>query len=781
MSTLKAADVSVLEKWLSDMASRNQQSDGQHSTSAATAAGSSSSSSAWPQAAGSSSYRSPLDRAGLGSSLLRESGLPDALIQRIYLGLFVYSLGVYQLIAQATRHSPQAEPITVRLWSAYQYLLETAQPLVYEQAIDSLRAENAREDAQRSRTHEQQTLALETAMTDLTARIRQLTATATLLEERSGEDATALRGLRNTLLDERERYETVREQSIRLREEMEEWKGSYATTAAAVHTYRTDRLPDWARARKDAVREEAELKNALAQEQATVQRMTVTKSKTENERNREIHGTHCTARGHTHPTTIRADAQLRLLPFMYCPRSDCNELEQRIRSTEEETRAAHTLTDRLMRQLTEQTAAVTALETEAYAHEQAIGELNGPLATIQSAAGAGHVSWVEQKARERTKLNDALSASQADGHRLSGSVSGLQSAIHRLKEQKTALATGLATKLTAMNELKADVSSLTTRISALRDDALTRLSTALADRKRERDERAAAFEALSTEVTAISAVKRDALKAQADAEAERAFHAADLSSAAAAKTAVEQQITQRTADEQRFAVDAAKEVDALKARMSLLTGEIARAAAEESDARARDEALTAVAFGKSQRVSALEVEVRDAAERKDRAEAELQRLKDEMAGFARERDRNESDIRARVERKHAISRERNEWFERCEVQKALLKARHIEYDREASQLKQQIDVRSSSCTTPHRTLHCIALYTDLLLAPLCAATESGNVEGSAAARSRGASSLDFYERIAGETHSRIAAVRRAGRPARGRYAPARHRDDARDS
>jgi hypothetical protein len=58
--------------------------------------------------------------------------MSGALIDRLYRGLFVYSVGVHSLIADAVRHCPQGGRLIHRLWPAYLRLLETADPQVYE-------------------------------------------------------------------------------------------------------------------------------------------------------------------------------------------------------------------------------------------------------------------------------------------------------------------------------------------------------------------------------------------------------------------------------------------------------------------------------------------------------------------------------------------------------------------------------------------------------------------------------------------------------------------------
>ena len=40
-------------------------------------------------------YRSPLERGGLGRSILLSAGLPPGLCDRVYVALFVYSVGGY--------------------------------------------------------------------------------------------------------------------------------------------------------------------------------------------------------------------------------------------------------------------------------------------------------------------------------------------------------------------------------------------------------------------------------------------------------------------------------------------------------------------------------------------------------------------------------------------------------------------------------------------------------------------------------------------------------------
>ncbi|OQS01681.1 hypothetical protein ACHHYP_00412 [Achlya hypogyna] len=81
--------------------------------------------------------KSPLEGAGIDSGSLLRLGLPRAIVDRIFRGLFVYSSGFHTLIHEIGRHCPPyAEAhIAANIWLTFLHLLEKCEDGRYEMAM----------------------------------------------------------------------------------------------------------------------------------------------------------------------------------------------------------------------------------------------------------------------------------------------------------------------------------------------------------------------------------------------------------------------------------------------------------------------------------------------------------------------------------------------------------------------------------------------------------------------------------------------------------------------
>ncbi|CAK4562820.1 unnamed protein product [Aphanomyces euteiches] len=81
--------------------------------------------------------KTPLQGAGIDSTSLLQLGMPKALVERIYRGLFVYSSGFHTLIHDIGRHCPAYAEchIASNVWLAFLHLLEKCEDGRYEMAM----------------------------------------------------------------------------------------------------------------------------------------------------------------------------------------------------------------------------------------------------------------------------------------------------------------------------------------------------------------------------------------------------------------------------------------------------------------------------------------------------------------------------------------------------------------------------------------------------------------------------------------------------------------------
>ena len=78
-------------------------------------------------------HKSSLDIAELSRAILqRHYNLSNNTIDRIYRGLFVYSIGLHSILSELTRHCAQGPILIGRFWQGYLKLIETADKSSYD-------------------------------------------------------------------------------------------------------------------------------------------------------------------------------------------------------------------------------------------------------------------------------------------------------------------------------------------------------------------------------------------------------------------------------------------------------------------------------------------------------------------------------------------------------------------------------------------------------------------------------------------------------------------------
>lgn len=68
--------------------------------------------------------KSPCARYGVDRVNLIKEGIPTEEVTRIYRGLFVYSVGFYELLKKAMTHSERKFTLITAIWKVYSILLE---------------------------------------------------------------------------------------------------------------------------------------------------------------------------------------------------------------------------------------------------------------------------------------------------------------------------------------------------------------------------------------------------------------------------------------------------------------------------------------------------------------------------------------------------------------------------------------------------------------------------------------------------------------------------------
>lgn len=68
--------------------------------------------------------KNPLRRYGIDRKTLMDAGVPEDQVERIYRGMFVYSVGYYELLKKVLSHTSNKYNIITALWKVFSVLLE---------------------------------------------------------------------------------------------------------------------------------------------------------------------------------------------------------------------------------------------------------------------------------------------------------------------------------------------------------------------------------------------------------------------------------------------------------------------------------------------------------------------------------------------------------------------------------------------------------------------------------------------------------------------------------
>lgn len=80
-------------------------------------------------------HKSPSSWYGIDWMQLLGSGLPTQFVERIYWGLFVHSLGFFEIVNKCLEHSTNSSIIVTRIWKVFAVLLEFCCRTDYEMMI----------------------------------------------------------------------------------------------------------------------------------------------------------------------------------------------------------------------------------------------------------------------------------------------------------------------------------------------------------------------------------------------------------------------------------------------------------------------------------------------------------------------------------------------------------------------------------------------------------------------------------------------------------------------
>lgn len=68
--------------------------------------------------------KQPIQRYQIDRTELRKQGIPAEEVDRVYRGLFVYSVGFYELLNKCLQHTDKKYTVITALWKVFSILLE---------------------------------------------------------------------------------------------------------------------------------------------------------------------------------------------------------------------------------------------------------------------------------------------------------------------------------------------------------------------------------------------------------------------------------------------------------------------------------------------------------------------------------------------------------------------------------------------------------------------------------------------------------------------------------
>ena len=90
-------------------------------------------------------HKNPISRYLVDRSTLTNSGVPNEDVDRIYRGLFVYSIGFYEMLQRCLHHSEHKYALLSSLWKVFAILLEYCCKSNYQMLISKLSKEHKEE------------------------------------------------------------------------------------------------------------------------------------------------------------------------------------------------------------------------------------------------------------------------------------------------------------------------------------------------------------------------------------------------------------------------------------------------------------------------------------------------------------------------------------------------------------------------------------------------------------------------------------------------------------
>jgi predicted nucleic acid-binding Zn-ribbon protein len=526
--TLSASEQRVLEQWLTAMAATAPDASTSSSASAASAAAApapamgsaaaaagaataTAGTSASSSSNSSNAYRSPLDRAGLSRSVLAEAGLPPALISRLHLALFVYSLGVHDRLQALSVHSGQCEAITRHSWNAYSYRLESCDPTGYAAACQSLSKEHARHLQWLAHVHTQQMARVTHSTQQWSAQVKRLTDSCVPLQAATDQLTTDVSTLSVQCAAAHRLHQSLLDTIQRTTMELDRWRQSTRSTQALLSQLHRDSLqPLHARSRA-LVQDNDGLNKELSAELDNVRRLTETAQKLEAERNALSLGTGVRA----FPLIMSSRSQ-RVLCVCVCvclfrvtPKTECDSVERQQQAVDDETEAAATHTKQLTSTRDTLRGAVASLERSTGDAQQRLDQTRtGPLAEVQGVVD-GHPKRLAAAQAELSHLNTDMSNLNTKHNNLRSDVSALQQHVNRVREDIQTVRTTHGSRISHMNALNASIAELNAQLATAKQQ-LQEWAQKIAGVKHEKEECERAFEASKGEWTGVTHERRDA-------------------------------------------------------------------------------------------------------------------------------------------------------------------------------------------------------------------------------------------------------------------------------
>lgn len=87
----------------------------------------------------------PIQRYQIHSQELQKEGIPADEVNRIYRGLFVYSVGFYELLNKCLEHTNKKYTVITAIWKVFSILLEYCCRTDYRMLIQEISLEHQKE------------------------------------------------------------------------------------------------------------------------------------------------------------------------------------------------------------------------------------------------------------------------------------------------------------------------------------------------------------------------------------------------------------------------------------------------------------------------------------------------------------------------------------------------------------------------------------------------------------------------------------------------------------